>query len=446
MRLCSILVFAVLVILTGCTKDQTSDTAEYENKLKDFLRDASETGDYKYYIIPDENDLNAIPQDPKNKLTREKVDLGKLIFFDTGLAMDAAKPSGMGTYSCATCHIPSAGFRPGVAQGVADGGQGFGFNGDTRVKNTEYNDDELDVQSARPLSLVNVAYVTNTFWNGQFGATEVNKETEHLWDLREDTENNFLGFEGIEAQNIQGLKDHRITINKDLLDQYGYTPMFDAAFPGVAPTERYTRLYASLAVSAYIRTILSNKAPFQEWLGGNKQAMSLDEIKGGILFFGKARCSNCHFRPNLGSLEFHALGVKDMYQSPSFNAAESDRRNLGRGGFTQNAEDNYQFKVPGLYNLSDAPFFFHGSSKTTLEEVIEYKEQARTENLNIPQDQLSIKFRPLDMTNKEREQLISFLEVSLRDPNLERYAPESVPSGFCFPNNDRQSQIDLGCQ
>ena len=142
------------------------------------MADASETGNTNYYILPSSNDLDAIPQDPKNPLTQAKVDLGKQIFFDTGLAQGALKESGMGTYSCSSCHLPSAGFRPGTAQGIADGGVGFGFNGDGRVRNTEYQEDEIDVQSARPLSLINVAYVTNTSWNGQFGSTGVNVGTE----------------------------------------------------------------------------------------------------------------------------------------------------------------------------------------------------------------------------------------------------------------------------
>lgn len=438
-------VLLLVLLLQSCTKDQTSDTLEYDTKLRNYLSDASETGHYDYYELPSANDIDNIPQDPKNPLTRAKIELGRQMFYDTGLAMDAIKESGLGTYSCASCHLPTAGFRPGTAQGVADGGVGFGFNGDGRVKSREYEESEIDVQSARPLSLVNVAFVSNTMWNGQFGSTEVNIGTEDVWDMREDTELNRLGLTGIETTNIDGLRVHRITINKDLLDQYGYTTMFDDAFPEVGPTERYTRFQASLAISAYIRTILSDEAPFQQWLKGDNNAMSLNEKKGGILFFGKARCSNCHFRPNLGSLEFHALGVKDMYQSPSFNTAESDRRNLGRGGFTLNEEDNFKFKVPQLYNLDDAPFFFHGSSKRTLEEVMEYKIDAESENPNVTTENLSTKFLPLNLSEEERDQLLLFLKTSLKDPNLDRHAPSEVLSGNCFPNNDFQSRLDLGC-
>ena len=419
---------------------------DVDNELRSYLRNASEDGTLEYFILPDEEELSAIPQDPKNPLTPEKVELGKMLFYETGLAMDAVYPSGRGTYSCASCHIPEAGFRPGRAQGIADGGFGFGVNGELRVRNTEYEEDEMDVQSARPLSLINVAYVTNTFWNGQFGSTGVNVGTESVWHDREDTERNFLGFQGIETQNFEGLEAHRITVNKDLLDQYGYTEMFDNVFPEIQRSERYNQMTASLAMSAYLRTILSNEAPFQRWLKGQSAAMSLPEKKGAVLFFSKARCYNCHYRPNLGSLEFHALGVNDMDQIPSFNTSPDDRRNLGRGGFTGLEEDNYKFKVPQLYNLDDAPFFFHGASKRTLEEVIDYKIDAQSENPRVDQELLSNKFQELTLTEEERGYLLTFLKNGLRDPDLVRYKPYEVLSGLCFPNNDPQSIIDLGCQ
>lgn len=434
-----------MTLLWACTKDQMPALIELDQKLEDLIRSSSPTGDVSFYILPDENDLASIPQDPLNPLTPEKVELGKFLFFETGFAMSAAKESGMGTYSCATCHVPEAGFRPGNFQGIADGGQGFGVNGEDRVRAGDYTESELDVQSARPLSMTNVAFVKNTFWNGQFGGGGANVGTEAVWDLREDTERNHLGYEAIETQNFEGIEAHRILVTEELIDEYGYRELFDASFPELTEEERYSNFGGSLAISAYIRTILTNRAPFQDWLKGDRSALSYGEKKGGILFFGEANCSDCHYNSNLGSLEFHALGVKDMDQSPSYNTFPTDRRNLGRGGFTLNPDDNYKFKVPQLYNMSDAPFYFHGASKRSLDEVIDYKISAQTENSRVDQSIISEKFVPLELTDDERSFLLLFLERSLSDPDLIRYKPESIKSGFCFPNNDPQSRIDLGC-
>jgi cytochrome c peroxidase len=433
-------------LIQSCTKDVTSEEVQLDSNLKRLISNVSPSGNYDYYVLPNsDTDLESIPQDVRNKLTPEKVALGKMLFFETGLSMSAAYAEGIGTYSCASCHIPEAGFRPGAAQGVADGGEGFGLNGENRIKKRVYQEDEIDSQGARPLSLVNVAFVTNTFWNGQFGSGNVNVGTEDVWDLREETKLNSLGYEAIETQNIDGIAVHRISTTKELLDQYGYTPLYDQAFSDIKIDERYTTFVTSLALSAYIRSITADQAPFQSWLKGDHSALTLQEKLGAEVFFGKARCTNCHYEKNLGSIEFHRLGVKDLYQRPSFNTGVSDRRNLGRGGFTLIEEDNYKFKVPQLYNLADDPFYFHGSSKHSLEEVVAYKENAVSENINVPSETLSEKFKPITLTEEERAGLLAFLKNGLRDPNLIRYKPDHVLSGNCFPNNDRLSQIDLGC-
>lgn len=446
---------AVVLLVIGflsCSKDVADGDIQDTLALKRQIGSLSPSGSYKYYILPDQGDWANIPQDQRNPLTDVKVELGEMLFFETGLAMDAKFEGGMGTYSCASCHLPSAGMRPGAPQGIADGGIGMGINGENRLKLGEYQESDLDVQSARPLSLVNVAFVTNTFWNGQFGSDGANVGTEEVWDLLEETERNRLGFEAIETQNIEGIKVHRIQINKELLDHYGYTELFDASFPEIEVDNRYTQFAASLALSAYIRSIVADQAPFQSWLKGDMDAMTLQEKEGAALFFGKARCATCHYEKNLGSTEFHALGVKDMDQRSSYNAHASDPRNLGRGGFTRRPEDNFKFKVPGLYNVGDAPFYFHGASKVTLEEVIDYKIEAKSENIRVSDDLLSEKFLPLYdngqkiLSASEQEALLSFLRGALRDPNLMRYQPDTILSGLCFPNNDFQSRIDLGCE
>lgn len=437
----------VVFFLFSCSKDTTVISSELDAELDLLISASSPDGTTGYYVLPDGSDLSKVPQYPKNPLTEAKVQLGNFLFFETGLAQDAVKESGRGTYSCATCHIPEAGFKSMTFQGIADGGEGYGIDGNSRVRNTEYEESELDVQSARPLTMVNVGYVTNTFWNGQFGATEENVGTAHLWDNDEATARNHLGFEGIETQNFEGLISHRITINEELIDSLGYKELYDEAFADIDPAERYNTMTASLAFSAYIRTIISDKAPFQNYLRGIKSALTYEEKKGAILFFGKALCTNCHYKQNLGSLEFHALGVNDMDQrvQGEFDAHPDDKRNLGRGGFTLNPEDNYKFKVPGIYNVDETPFMFHGSSVDNLEDLIDYKDLAQKENDRVPDSQMSNKFEQLNLTDQEKSDLIEFVRNGLKDPDLVRYKPTSLPSGNCFPNADAQSRIELGC-
>jgi cytochrome c peroxidase len=175
--------------------------------------------------------------------------------------------------------------------------------------------------------------------------------------------------------------------------------------------------------------------------------MSDQEKRGGILFFSKAGCYKCHNGKALHNpTQFFAVGVKDLYETgEAVNTDINDKRNLGRGGFTEKAEDMFKFKVPQLYNMHGGSHFFHGSSKRTLREVVEYFNIAAPENPRVPASQLAPQFRPLHLSPSEIDDLVVFLERSLYDPLMDRFVPEQVLSGLCFPNNDQQSKHDLGC-
>ena len=434
----------IVLVISGCTEDTIDQGAALDYDLKKQIERFSPTGRSDFYILPKESELSKIPQDPKNPLTPEKVKLGQFLFFETGFAMDSKHASGLGTYSCATCHIPEKGFRPDAVQGIADGGKGYA---DYRDMNPDYAEVDLDVQEARPLNLINVAFVKNTAWNGQFGGSGTNIGTEEVWGDRLDTRRNHLGYEGLETQNIQGMRTHRMLITKVLTDQFGYTELFDAAFPEYDENTRYSIITGSLAISAYLRSVISNQAPFQDWLRGESSAMTTDEKEGALIFFGKANCNRCHYNQNLGSMEYHALGVYDMDQHPQSVKADNPiaRRNLGRGGFTLREEDMFKFKVPGIYNIGDSEHFFHGSSAKTLEELIDYKDLAEKENERVPDELMSRKFSKLNLSEKEKSQLVEFIKNGLKDPNIVRFQPDFVMSGNCIPNNDKESQDFLDC-
>ena len=435
-----------LVFCFSCESDHIYFT-DLDAELDKAIKQTSPTGNSDFYVLAESSDLANIPQDPNNPLTKEKVDLGRFLFFETGLAMEAEKTSGIGTYSCGSCHIPSAGFKPGRSQGVADGGVGFGVNGEMRLRNTEYLESEMDVQALRPLSVLNVAYsAENTLWNGSFGSGGANEGTEDIWGVFDElTEINHLGYQGLETQNIEGLKIHRLVINEDLMAELGYKEMFDNVFSEFPVDERYTRLTGSLAISAYLRSLTTTEAPFQKWLKGDRNAMTKTEKRGAVIFFTKANCTACHSGEAFSATEFHAIGVNDLFERASFNENPDAKKNFGRGGFTGNPDDNYKFKVPTLYNLTQTPFYFHGSSKENLHDVVEYFNKAEPENLRVPRENISSSFIPLYLTDAEKDDLVQFLETGLLDDGVERFAPDHVLSGNCFPNNDPISRKELGC-
>ena len=114
-----LIALALLWALSSCKHDPIDGSTETDIQLLSNIKSISPTGSESYYILPDRTDFDNLPQDPNNPLTTEKVELGKMLFFETGMALDANHPSAIGTYSCASCHVPSVGFLPGNSQGMA---------------------------------------------------------------------------------------------------------------------------------------------------------------------------------------------------------------------------------------------------------------------------------------------------------------------------------------
>ena len=394
--------------------------------------------------LPSTGDFASIPQDPKNPLSVEKVALGQFLYHETGMSSEAKRREGVYTYSCASCHHVAAGFQAGRRQGVGEGGEGFGLRGEGRHFNPDYDLTELDLQPIRTPSTLNSAFQEITLWNGQFGATGDNIGTEANWTENTPKAVNKLGYHGVETQAIAGLNVHRMESDQQFCEVMGYRELFDAAFPDIPSPTRYDREHAALAIAAYERTLLANEAPFQRWLNGDYKAMTEDQKRGASLFFGKAECGTCHEGPALNNMDFHALGMPDLVGSDVVSDP-NDGAHKGRGGFTGRAEDMFRFKTPQLYNLKDSPFFGHGGTFRSVREIIEYKNIARPSNSNVGASQLDPAFQPLGLSTQEINDLTTFVEDALYDPSLERYLPQSLPSGYCFPNNDDNSREDLGC-
>ncbi len=424
------------------------DFGGIDDDLSKAIKAQSPDGTIDYYILPDSDSYNQIPQDPKNSITDEKVLLGQLLFHETGLGEIPKDIRGSRTYSCASCHQSEAGFQSGNVQGIGEGGVGFGSNGERRRMDMEYEEALVDVQAIRSPTVLNSAYQTNMLWNGQFGATHVNEGTESQWTEDTPKAENKLGFQGIETQAIAGLGVHRLKVDEDLVTALGYKPLFDQAFSDVSVSERYTPITAGMALAAYERTLLTTEAPFQRWLKGDDMAMDVFAKKGAIIFFDKAGCATCHNGPALSSMEFHAYGMSDLSDSGEHivNRNSNAVENLGRGGFTKNDSDNYKFKVPQLYNLAHLDFLGHGSSFRSLRELIEYKNKGVKQNQNVPDNMLSPHFKSLDLDEGEMNRLIYFIETSLYDGSINRYVPSELPSGNCFPNADIESKQDMGCE
>lgn len=362
-----------------------------------------EIGNLEDYILPESDDYDAIPQDPLNPITKEKVELGKLLFHDERLGQGLEEQFN-GTFSCASCHLAPAGFKAGIAQGIGEGGSGVGKD---RVLVDPVN---ADVQPIASPTIVNTAYQEVMLWNGSLGnqidgIVNLGITPDILMPKDTPKENNSRQWSGLETQAAAAIGVHRLN---------GIDVVTTAA----------------QAIAAYERTVLTNRAPFQKWLRGDDSAMTFDQIKGAQLFFGRANCNECHRGPALSSEPysqrhdiFMAIGFADLDAKNIILGDVPEAVRRGRGGFTQENWEDYKFKIPTLYNLKDTNIFGHGASFSSVREVVEYKNLAVPQS-DIPWQYLDFRFHPLGLTDNEIDLLVDFLENGLYDAELDRYVPE----------------------
>ena len=92
--------FLLLVFLglNACQSDGLDNPLDIQ--LRNRLNSLSPTETLDYFLLPEDGDYDQIPQDPSNPLFEEKIELGKFLFFETGLALDPKHESGRETYSC----------------------------------------------------------------------------------------------------------------------------------------------------------------------------------------------------------------------------------------------------------------------------------------------------------------------------------------------------------
>lgn len=456
--LCSSLLALALV---GCGGGSSSPVVEETiavtppdtSGLVSKMETASPTKSIDFYLLPDSEDFDNIPQDPLNPLTQAKVDVGKFIYHDPAFATEGVALR-MKTWSCASCHHARAGFKSGLIQGMGEGGEGFGVKGESRVwHNPEIGTQDADVQPVTSPAVLNVAYQDVMLWNGALGNSSngiinVGIDPDRLMTEGTPKEANREGLSGIETQAIAGTGVHRILGFPPELEETDYYQMLLEAFPEFSRDELGKS--STRAIAAFERTILSNKSPFQMWLRGDEFAMSQKEISGAEVFFGDGGCVACHQGPALSSpvgatsdQVFFAVGFDDLDTNDIIGEV-ADGVRLGRGGLTGDPADNYKFKIPQLYNLADINVFGHGGSFSSVREVIEYK-NAGVAQSDASTSNLDYRFVPLNLSSTQIDNLVEFLEVSLRDPDLMRYEPTELPSGLCVINNDETSKSELGC-
>lgn len=153
------------------------------------------------------------------------------------------------------------------------------------------------------------------------------------------------------------------------------------------------------ALSCFERTLISgNSAYDREVFQDITGSMSAAEINGMELFFSdRTQCSSCHSGFNFSNYAFENNGLHESYNDP------------GRFRLTGDSADLATFKVPSLRNIALTSPYMHDGSFYTLDEVIDHYISGGFDHQN-----KSEVIQPLDLTDEEKLNLISFLE-SLTD-------------------------------
>jgi cytochrome c peroxidase len=296
---------------------------------------------------------------PDYKTTKEKIELGKLLFNDPIL-------SGNNTRSCASCHHADKAFTDGLEKAVS-------LDGKKLVKrNTP--------------TLSNIAFQRSFFYDSRVS---------YLEDQAVAVITNENEMHGSLEKSVLNLKKSK-----------KYTTDFDKAFPD----KGISAFAIKNALASYIRSLSNYDARFDGYIRGEDK-FNLDEIAGFNLFAGKAKCATCHFipltngtvPPNFDRSESEVLGVPEKNKKIDID--------LGKFDLTKAEIHRHSFKTPTIRNIAlTAPYMHNGIFKT-LEEVINFYDLGGGQGLgfNLPNQTLPID--KLNLTPLEKKQLIAFMKT-----------------------------------
>lgn len=280
---------------------------------------------------------------PSHNLQFEaKVELGKLLFFDSRLSKD-------GSVSCASCHVPAAGFSDPRQFSLGVGGKQGGRN-------------------APPA--MNAAYNHLQFWDGRASSLE----EQALGPIQNPIEM---------AETLDG-------VVKKLSKVKAYQARFRAVFGSDITPDHLAK-----AIAAFERTLISTNSSFDRFIAGDKAALSESAQRGLELFQGKARCVLCHNGPNFTDNKFHNIGV------PQTGPLAED---LGRYAVTKRDADRHAFKTPSLRSVALSAPYMHTGGFKTLDDVVEFYNKGGEA---VPGKDAFMS--ALNLTDQEKKDLVEFM-------------------------------------
>lgn len=245
--------------------------------------------------------------------TAERIHLGEELYFETALSAN-------NTQSCNSCHRVDEGLG-GVDNEPTSPGA-FGARGDRNAPTT-----------------LNAGFHLAQFWDGRAA------------DLQAQAKGPILN-------PVEMAMESEEAVLEKLGSMEGYPELFEKAFPDAEPAMTYDNL--AEAIAAFERTLVTHDR-FDDFLGGDDEALSEEELKG-MEKFVTTGCITCHQGPALGGMMYQKMGQINAY---------ANFIDKGRSAVTGNPAEDFFFKVPSLRNIALTAPYFHDGGAATLEAAVQ---------------------------------------------------------------------------
>jgi cytochrome c peroxidase len=395
------------------------------------------------------------------KVDRTLADLGRNLFHDPIVGLNNDN-------SCSGCHSATAGF--GDTQSIAIGIDNNFIVGPDRVGPRN--------QRRTPMA-ANTPFFPTLMWNSRFAS------------LSNDPFDNESGFtfpppegltlsskahlliaqafipptERVEAAGFVFPGDNfdiRNEVIRRINDVAAYRKVFGRSFPEVKHGAPIDYDMFAKAIAEFEFTLVFANAPIDQFARGQKNAMTDEEKRGALLFFGKAGCVACHSVGGTSNEMFsdfkqHVIGVPQI--APTFGNVTFDgpgaNEDFGLEQVTGNSDDRYMFRTSPIRNVALQPAFFHNGAFTRLEDAIRFHLNVSFYGRNYdplradvspdlqlvlgPIEPVLARLDPLMripvfLTDDEFHDLLEFVKSGLLDPrakpeSLRKIIPSHVPSG-----------------
>jgi cytochrome c peroxidase len=396
------------------------------------------------------------------RVDRQLADLGRLLWFDTVTGLNDDN-------NCSGCHSPANGF--GDSQSIAIGVENNGIVGPHRAGPRN--------QRRTPM-IVNSAFFPNLMWNSRF-ASLANDPFDNSAGLKfpppEGLTLSYLPHllvaqafipptERVEVAGFQFPGDNfdiRDEVLRRINDIPEYRRRFARFFQSVRDGGPIDFDMFGSAIAEFEFQLTFADAPIDRFARGHKNALTDTQKQGALLFFGAARCVQCHkvsgsLNEMFSDFSPHVIGIPQiapLVGNLPFDGA-GQNEDFGLAQITGNSTDRYKFRTSPIRNVALQPTFFHNGAFTRLEDAVRHHLDVFTSawnydpvvagvdsDLTAPMGPIEpvleridpILATPIDLTDAEFRQLIDFVRHGLLDQrarpdNLRKLIPRSVPSGF----------------